>query len=134
MGEVRTEYATMESPRPFARQLAQLSQSLGLPLPCSREEGCTPMDMERMHGRSLPSYSEMPPCQTPRTWSTPRHTATGDLESTWPYMKPCLASATMSDTYCPQIHPTVTMEGVMRMGTLWLPRATGTTCRPVGGT
>ena len=33
MGEVRTEYATMESPRPFARQLAQLSQSLGLPLP-----------------------------------------------------------------------------------------------------
>src|SRR3954471_14598860 len=33
MGEVRTEYTTMESPRPFARQLAQLSQSLGLPLP-----------------------------------------------------------------------------------------------------
>src|SRR3954464_360832 len=33
MGEVRTEYANMESPRPFARQLAQLSQSLGLPLP-----------------------------------------------------------------------------------------------------
>jgi hypothetical protein len=33
MGDVRTEYVTMESPRPFARQLAQLSQSLGLPLP-----------------------------------------------------------------------------------------------------
>src|SRR3954466_2772648 len=33
MGDVRTEYVTTESPRPFARQLAQLSQSLGLPLP-----------------------------------------------------------------------------------------------------
>src|SRR4051812_22713425 len=134
MGDVRTEYVTMESPRPFARQLAQLSQSLGLPLPMFK-------------GRRLYTYGygedaweittfifRDPPCQTPRTWSTPRHTATGDLESTWPYMKPCLASATMSDTYCPQIHPTVTMEGVMKMGTLWLPRGIGTTCRPVGGT
>src|SRR3954467_3766245 len=33
MGDVRTEYVTMESLRPFTRQLAQLSQSLGLPLP-----------------------------------------------------------------------------------------------------
>src|SRR3954466_10765967 len=102
--------------------------------PCSREEGCTPMDMVRMHGRSPLSSSGMPPCQTLCILSTPRYIATGDLESTWPYMKPCLASAIMSDTYCQQIQPTVTMEGVMKMGTLWLPRATGTTCRPVGGT
>src|SRR3954471_9237400 len=118
MGEVRTEYATMESPRPFARQLAQLSQSLGLPLPMFKGRRLYTYGYGEDAWRSLPSYSEMPPCQTPRTWSTARHTATGDLESTWPYMKPCHASATMSDTYCLQIHPTVTMEGVMKKGTL----------------
>src|SRR4051812_14527225 len=42
--------------------------------------------------------------------------------------------ATTMEAMGMQIHPTVNMGGMMKMGTLWLPRATGTTCRPVGGT
>src|SRR4051812_20176959 len=131
MGEVRTEYATMESPRPFVRQLAQLLQSLGLPLPMFKGrrlytygygEDAWEITTFIFRDAALPNPAHLIYTKTYCNWGLGINLAIHEA---------CLASAITSDTYCRQIHPTVTMGGVMKMGTLWLPRATGTTCRPV---
>src|SRR5215216_4017233 len=112
MGEIRTEYATMESPRPFARQLAELSRSLGLPLPMFKGrrlytygygEDAWEITTFIFRDATLPNPVHLIYTKTYCNWGLGINLA---------YMKPCHASAILSDTCCQKTHPIVATKGV----------------------